>query len=185
MSVKPVIKIGNPILNRISDPVTEINEELKQGLIQDMLDTMKAENGAGIAAPQIGVNLRIVIFGIDHNPRYPEAEAVPTTILINPEITPLTENKKAGWEGCLSVPGYRGRVERYTSIRYTGLNENGIRIDRVVSDFHAIVVQHEVDHLDGILYPHRIKDMTQFGLIEELEAAGTIPKIAKENKFNE
>ncbi|MDH3326168.1 MAG: peptide deformylase [Gammaproteobacteria bacterium] len=179
MPVKPVIKIGNPILNQISEPVSFIDDKLKQGLIQDMLDTMAAENGAGIAAPQIGVNQRIIIFGIGKNPRYPDAEPVPTTILINPVVTPLGDEKKDGWEGCLSVPGYRGLVERYTSVRYTGLNENGIRIDRVVSDFHAIVVQHEVDHLDGILYPQRIKDMSQFGLIEELEAAGRVPKINK------
>jgi len=180
MAIKPVIKIGNPILNQVSEPVKQIDSQLKQGVIQDMLDTMKAENGAGIAAPQIGVNQRIVIFGIEKNPRYPEAEPVPTTILINPEITPLSNNKQAGWEGCLSVPGYRGVVERFTSIRYTGLDENGIRIERVVSDFHAIVVQHEVDHLDGILYTQRLKDNKDFGLIEELEAAGRIPKVVVE-----
>ena len=177
MAVKPVIKIGNPILNQISEPVTEVNDELKQGLIQNMLDTMKAVNGAGIAAPQIGVNQRVVIFGIEKNPRYPDAEAVPTTILINPVVTPMTNTKATGWEGCLSVPGYRGKVARYTRIRYTGMDENGTPIDRVVGDFHAIVVQHEVDHLDGILYTQRISDMNEFGLIEELEAAGRIPRI--------
>jgi len=179
MAVLPVIKIGNPLLHQISESINEINQDLKQGLIQNMLDTMAAENGAGIAAPQIGVNKRVVIFGIEKNARYPEAEPVPTTILINPVITPLTSDKKSGWEGCLSVPGYRGKVERYTRIRYTGLDENGVRIDRVVSDFHAIVVQHEVDHLDGILYTQRIKDMSDFGLIEELEASGRIPKISQ------
>jgi len=177
MAVKPVLKIGNPILNQISQPVKSINEELKQGLIQDMLDTMAAENGAGIAAPQIGVNLRLIIFGIDKNPRYPEAEPVPMTILINPVVTPLTEDKQTGWEGCLSVPGYRGKVTRYSRIRYTGVDENGVRMVRVVSGFHAVVVQHEVDHLDGILYPQRIADMREFGLTEELEAAGRMPKI--------
>ncbi len=179
MAVKPVIKIGNPLLHQISDPVETINEELKQGLIQNMLDTMEAENGAGIAAPQIGVNQRVVIFGIEKNPRYPEAEPVPTTVLINPVVTPMTEEKKISWEGCLSVPGFRGKVARYTRIRYTGFDENGIRIDRVVSDFHAIVVQHEVDHLDGILYTQRIDDMAEFGLTEALEASGRIPKIEK------
>jgi len=182
MSVQAVIKMGNPILHKISAPVVDINEELKQGLIQNMLDTMAAENGAGIAAPQIGVNQRIVIFGVEKNPRYPDAESVPTTILINPEITPLTDDKKSGWEGCLSVPGYRGKVERYTNIRYTGFDENGLRIDRVVSGFHAIVVQHEVDHLDGILYTQRMNDMREFGLIDELETAGRIPKIVNEDE---
>jgi len=178
MAVVPVIKIGNPILQQISEPVADIDEKLRQGLIQNMLDTMAAEDGAGIAAPQIGINKRVIIFGIEKNPRYPDVEPVPTTVLINPVITPLSDEKKAGWEGCLSVPDYRGLVERYTKIRYTGFDENGVRIDRVVSDFHAIVVQHEVDHLDGILYPQRIKDMTKFGLLEELEASGAIPKIS-------
>jgi len=177
MAIKPVIKIGNPILSQLSDEIDAafINEELKQGLIQDMFDTMEAENGAGIAAPQIGINKQVVIFGLDHNPRYPEAESVPMTVLINPIVTPLTDEKKAGWEGCLSVPGYRGLVERYTKIRYTGYDENGIKIDRVVDNFHAIVVQHEVDHLHGMLYVQRIKDLSNFGLIEELEAAKIIP----------
>lgn len=179
MPVLPIIKIGNPELHQKSVPVemNEIDLKLKQGLIQNMLDTMEAEKGAGIAAPQIGVFKRVIIFGIDKNPRYPEVEPVPTTILINPIITMLTDDKINGWEGCLSVPGYRGLVERYVNIRYTGYDENGVRIDRIVSDFHAVVVQHEVDHLDGILFPQRITDMTQFGLTEELEAAGKIPKI--------
>ncbi|HFD32176.1 MAG TPA: peptide deformylase [Gammaproteobacteria bacterium] len=177
MSVKPVLKIGNPLLNKISEPVAKIDEELKQGLIQDMLDTMSAESGAGIAAPQIGVFQRVIIFGIEKNPRYPDAEPVPTTILINPEITPMSNEKLLGWEGCLSVPGFRGEVERYASIKYTGFDENGIRLERIVSGFHAVVVQHEVDHLDGVLYVQRIKDMQQFGLTVELEEAGRINKI--------
>lgn len=176
MAVKPVLKIGNPFLQQIAKSVTSIDSYLKQGVIQDMLDTMEAENGAGIAAPQIGVDLRIVVFGIDKNPRYPEAEAVPITILINPEITALSNETESAWEGCLSVPGFRGVVPRVKAIRYTGLDENGKKIDREVEGFHARVVMHEVDHLDGILYPQRITDLRKFGLITELEAAKIIPK---------
>ena len=177
MAVKSVLKIGNPFLNETAKKVATIDDELRQGVIQDMLDTMEAEDGAGIAAPQIGVDMRIIIFGIEKNPRYPDAEAVPTTILINPEITPLTDIMENAWEGCLSVPDYRGMVPRYQSIRYTGFDEHGQHIDREVSDFHARVVQHELDHLDGILYPQRILNLKDFGLIKELEAAEVIPKI--------
>jgi len=180
MAVKSVLKIGNPFLSKTAKKVTSIDAALRQGVIQDMLDTMKAEDGAGIAAPQIGVDLRIIIFGIEKNPRYPEAEAVPTTILINPEITPLTDTQEDAWEGCLSVPDYRGLVPRYKSIRYTGFDENGQTIDREVSDFHARVVQHELDHLDGILYPQRIINLKDFGLIKELEEAEVIPKLKNE-----
>jgi peptide deformylase len=133
-----------------------------------MRDTMQHLNGAGLAAPQIGVSARVVIFGVESNPRYPDAEAVPYTVLINPELTPLGEDIEEGWEGCLSVPGMRGLVPRYRHLRYTGLDEQGRPIDRTVSDFHARVVQHEVDHLDGILYPRRIRDLTQFGFTDTL-----------------
>ncbi len=177
MAVRTVIKIGNPLLVEKSALVESIDHNLRQELIADMLDTMVAEDGAGIAAPQIGESLRVVIFGIEKNPRYPDVEPVPTTVLINPVIEVLSTEIESAWEGCLSVPGFRGLVPRYKNIRYHGLDENGHIIDRVVSDFHARVVQHEVDHLDGILYPQRIKDLKDFGLISELQAAGTIPKI--------
>jgi len=180
MAVKTVLKIGNPFLSKTAIKVSSFDAELRHGVIQDMLDTMEAEDGAGIAAPQIGVDLRIIIFGIEKNPRYPEAEAVPTTILINPEITPLSDTQEDAWEGCLSVPDYRGLVPRYKSIRYTGFDENGQTIDRDVSGFHARVVQHELDHLDGILYPQRIVNLKDFGLINELEEADIIPKIKNE-----
>jgi peptide deformylase len=133
-----------------------------------MRDTMQHLSGAGLAAPQIGVNARVVIFGVEANPRYPDAETVPYTVLINPELTPLGEEIEEGWEGCLSVPGMRGLVPRYRHLRYTGLDAQGRPIDRTVSDFHARVVQHEVDHLDGILYPRRIRDLTQFGFTDTL-----------------
>jgi peptide deformylase len=129
---------------------------------------MQHLSGAGLAAPQIGVNARVVIFGVEANPRYPDAETVPYTVLINPELTPLGEEIEEGWEGCLSVPGMRGLVPRYRHLRYTGLDAQGRPIDRTVSDFHARVVQHEVDHLDGILYPRRIRDLTQFGFTDTL-----------------
>ena len=177
MTIKSVLKIGNPFLYKTARKVVDIDEALRQGVIKDMLDTMKAEEGAGIAAPQIGSDLRIMIFGIEKNPRYPDEEPVPTTILINPEIFPLSEEKEAGWEGCLSVPNYRGLVPRYKAIRYSGYDDMGRKISREVCDFHARVVQHELDHLDGILYPQRITDLRNFGLIDELENAEIIPKI--------
>ena len=145
--------------------------ELDQ-LITDMWDTMAAEDGAGLAAPQIGVNLRVVIFGFENNPRYPDAESVPQTILINPTIVESSDQMEEGWEGCLSVPGMRGLVPRYTEIRYSGFDQKGNPIERVASDFHARVVQHECDHLDGILYPFRIEDMRYFGFRHELESSG-------------
>jgi peptide deformylase len=140
-----------------------------------MRDTMRHLNGAGLAAPQIGVGLRVVIFGFERNERYPEAEAVPFTVLVNPELTPIGEITEEGWEGCLSVPGMRGLVPRYRDLRYTGFDEHGNPIDRTVSDFHARVVQHEVDHLDGILYPRRIRDLTQFGFVDALFPGQDVP----------
>jgi len=160
--------MGDPRLLARSSPIRDFHsEDLKQLLI-DMRDTMAHLNGAGLAAPQIGVGLRVVIFGVTSNPRYPDVEPVPDTVLINPKITPLSEELEEGWEGCLSVPGMRGWVPRHTRLRYTGFDEQGNPFKREVSGFHARVVQHECDHLDGILYPMRIRDLTKFGFNEEL-----------------
>jgi peptide deformylase len=169
MSVRRVLRMGDPELLRISEPVRSFdNPELRE-LLSDMRDTMAAHDGAGLAAPQIGVPWRVVIFGTGApNPRYPDAEAVPETVLINPELQPIGEIREEDWEGCLSVPGLRGIVPRYAELHYRGVDELGRPIDRRVSGFHARVVQHEVDHLDGILYPMRITDFSRFGFIEEL-----------------
>ena len=168
MPIREVLKMGDPRLLALSEPVGEFGTPELEDLLTDMRDTMRHLNGAGLAAPQIGVGLRVVIFGFDENPRYPEAEAVPYTVLINPQLTPLGDTLEEGWEGCLSVPGMRGLVPRYRELRYTGFDAAGNPIDRTVKDFHARVVQHEVDHLDGILYPRRIRDLTQFGFNEAL-----------------
>lgn len=160
--------MGDPRLLAVSAPVNAFGSPELEALLTDMRDTMKDLNGAGLAAPQIGVGARVVIFGIEQNPRYPDAEAVPFTVLINPVLTPVSDAMEDGWEGCLSVPGMRGLVPRYTQLRYTGVDEKGQPIDRTVSDFHARVVQHEVDHLDGILYPRRIQDLRNFGFSEAL-----------------
>jgi peptide deformylase len=144
-------------------------------LLADMRDTMADLNGAGLAAPQIGVGLRVVIFGVTANPRYPDVEEVPQTVLINPEITPLTDEEEEAWEGCLSVPGMRGVVSRPERVRYKGFDENGLSFTREVAGFHARVVQHECDHLDGILYPMRIRDLRRFGFIEELFPGEELP----------
>jgi peptide deformylase len=170
MAVKTVLKMGEKSLLERSLEVEQFGTPELDQLLRDMWDTMDEENGAGLAAPQIDVNLRVVIFGYEENPRYPEAPPVPQTILINPEIEILSEQMEEGWEGCLSVPGMRGLVPRYTDIRYTGLDPAGRPIDVVASGFHARVVQHECDHLDGVLYPSRIRDMRYFGFCEELEA---------------
>jgi peptide deformylase len=161
--------MGDPELLRISEPVRAFDSPELRELLSDMRDTMAAHEGAGLAAPQIGVPWRVVIFGTGApNPRYPDAEAVPETVLINPELTPIGEIKEEDWEGCLSVPGLRGIVPRYAELHYRGVDELGRLIDRRVSGFHARVVQHEVDHLDGILYPMRVTDFSRFGFIEEL-----------------
>lgn len=160
--------MGDARLFKRSDAVGRFDGDELRVLLQDMRDTMAAMNGVGIAAPQIGVNLRVVIFGVEQNPRYPDVETVPQTVLINPVITPLGDAMEDGWEGCLSVPGLRGLVSRHCHIRYQGFDEYGALIDRTVSGFHARVVQHECDHLDGVLYPMRITDMTKFGYREEL-----------------
>jgi peptide deformylase len=160
--------MGDKHLWQIAKPVTHFDTHELHSLLADMRDTMRALNGAGLAAPQIGVGLRVVIFGVQHNSRYPDAESVPETILINPVITPLGDAMEEDWEGCLSVPGLRGLVPRHAHIRYQGVDEYGAQIDHTVKGFHARVVQHECDHLDGILYPMRIRDLTKFGYNEEL-----------------
>ena len=168
MAVKPVLRMGDPRLLEPSRPVERLDTPELHELIADMQDTMKAQNGAGLAAPQIGVGLQVVIFGVERNPRYPDAEEVPHTVLVNPVIEPAGREMEEGWEGCLSVPGMRGLVPRYRRLRYRGFDQYGKPIDRTVSDFHARVVQHECDHLDGILYPMRIRDLRNFGFNEEL-----------------
>ena len=168
MPIRPVLRMGDPVLLQKAAPVERFDTPELHALIQDMKDTMADMNGAGIAAPQIGVSQRVVIFGIEHNPRYPDAEEVPFTVLINPVIEPIGNEMEEGWEGCLSVPGMRGIVPRYTHLRYTGFDQFGNPIDRTVDDFHARVVQHECDHLDGILYPMRIEDLTRFGFTDVL-----------------
>jgi peptide deformylase len=168
MAIREVLKMGDPRLLAIAQPVGEFGTPDLENLLTDMRETMQNLNGAGLAAPQIGVGLRVVIFGFDANPRYPEADPVPYTVLINPELTPLGESLDEDWEGCLSVPGMRGLVPRYRELRYTGFDAAGMPIDRTVQDFHARVVQHEVDHLNGILYPFRIRDLSQFGFNDAL-----------------
>ncbi|MEA3141536.1 MAG: peptide deformylase [Gammaproteobacteria bacterium] len=160
--------MGDPRLLAVSQPVAEFGSPELENLLTDMQDTMRNLNGAGLAAPQIGIGLRVVIFGFDVNPRYPEADPVPFTVLINPQLFPIGEIMDEGWEGCLSVPGMRGLVPRYREVRYTGFDERGNPLDRTAKDFHARVVQHEVDHLDGILYPRRIRDLKQFGFNDAL-----------------
>ncbi|MCC6196405.1 MAG: peptide deformylase [Burkholderiales bacterium] len=167
-----ILRIGDPRLLERSREVAPADRPALATLLADMRDTMIAHDGAGLAAPQIGVPLRVVIFGVEHNPRYPDAEPVPYTELVNPVLTPLTDDEEDGWEGCLSVPGLRGVVPRYTRLRYEGLDPAGKRIVRDVEGFHARVVQHECDHLDGILYPQRIRDMRKFGFTEVLFPEG-------------
>lgn len=166
--IREILRMGDPRLLRVAQPVAEFDTPELHTLIADMFETMHAANGVGLAAPQIGVDLRLVIFGFDDNPRYPDAPAVPRTILLNPVLMPLGEDEEDGWEGCLSVPGMRGLVPRFKRLRYTGFDPQGRPIDRIAEDFHARVVQHECDHLDGILYPRRIRDLTQFGFNEAL-----------------
>ncbi len=169
MAVRTVLKMGERSLLEKSLEIEEFATLELDMLLQDMWDTMSAENGAGLAAPQIGENLRVIVFGYKTNSRYPDAAAIPETVLINPQITPLDDELDEGWEGCLSVPGLRGFVPRYRHIRYQGYDQNGNLVDRNVSDFHARVVQHECDHLDGILYPQRISNMQYFGFCDALE----------------
>ena len=166
--IHPILKMGDARLLRVAEPVTAFDTPELHRLIDDMFETMHAAGGAGLAAPQIGVNLRLVIFGFEKVARYPDAPPVPPTVLINPVITPLDGAMEEGWEGCLSVPGLRGVVPRLARLRYTGFDAKGAPIDRSVEGFHARVVQHECDHLDGILYPMRVKDFTRFGFTDVL-----------------
>lgn len=166
--IKPVLHMGDPRLLQIAEPVTSFGTQDLAMLLQDMRDTMAHQDGAGIAAPQIGVNVRVVIFGGQPSPRYPEAPNIPDTVLINPTLTPLSTEEEDGWEGCLSVPGLRGMVPRWKQLHYSGYTQDGMFFEREVDGFHARVVQHEVDHLDGILYPRRIRDLTRFGFIDAL-----------------
>ena len=164
MTIHTILKMGDARLLRVAPPVNTFDTDELHLLISDMFDTMHSVNGAGLAAPQIGVDLQLVIFGTGEvSPRYPDQPPIPRTVLLNPVITPLDDTKEDGWEGCLSVPGLRGVVPRYARIRYTGFDQYGDPIDRTVDGFHARVVQHECDHLVGKLYPMRIKDFTQFG----------------------
>lgn len=163
MSIREILKMGDPRLLRKAEPVTDFNTPELETLIKDMFDTMYAANGAGLAAPQIGVNLRVVIFGFKNSVRYPDAEPVPETVLINPILKPLSDITDDAWEGCLSVPGMRGVVPRWTNLHYEGVDQHGVVLSRTVEGFHARVVQHECDHLDGFLYPMRIKDFRLFG----------------------
>jgi peptide deformylase len=160
--------MGDPLLLRRSAEVSQFDTPELHALIRDLEDTMQAANGAGLAAPQIGVPQRVVIFGFVHNDRYPDAPAVPKTVLVNPVLAPVDEAEELGWEGCLSVPGMRGLVPRRLKLRYQGRDQSGAVIDRTVEGFHARVVQHEVDHLDGILYPMRMRDLSQFGFQDVL-----------------
>lgn len=169
MTVREILKMGDPRLLRVAQPATEFDTDQLHLLVRDMVETMAAVNGAGLAAPQIGVDLQLVIFGTDSpNPRYPDAPPVPRTVLLNPVITPVGDAEEEGWEGCLSVPGLRGVVPRWKLIRYTGVDAFGDPIDRTVEGFHARVVQHEVDHLWGKLYPMRVRDFTRFGFTDVL-----------------
>ncbi|PUE43660.1 peptide deformylase [Limnohabitans sp. Hippo3] len=169
MTVRDILKMGDARLLRVAEPVQAFDTPQLHALIADMRETMAAVNGAGLAAPQVGVNLQLVIFGSDAvNPRYPNRPVVPKTVLINPVITPLGADEEVDWEGCLSVPGLRGVVPRWSRIRYTGFDEKGQPIDRTVDGFHARVVQHECDHLIGKLYPMRVRDFTRFGFTEVL-----------------
>ncbi|MDR2219950.1 MAG: peptide deformylase [Methylobacillus sp.] len=168
MAVKKVRKMGDPVLWQRAEEVRQFDTPELHQLIQDMRDTMDAMSGAGIAAPQIGVSLRVVMFGVGENPRYPDAEEVPFTVLVNPVLTALSGEMEKGWEGCLSVPGLRGVVPRHTQLHYAGFDPYGNVIDRTVEGFHARVVQHECDHLDGILYPMRIQDLRDLGYTDAL-----------------
>ncbi|MGQ0546138.1 MAG: peptide deformylase [Betaproteobacteria bacterium] len=173
--IRDVLRMGDPRLWLVSRPVQNFNTPELDELLRDMRDTMAHLNGAGLAAPQIGVGLRVVIFGEKSNPRYPDVEEVPDTVLINPRLQPLSDEMEEGWEGCLSVPGMRGWVPRYRKLTYGGFDETGKPFERTVEGFHARVVQHEVDHLDGVLYPMRMRDFTRFGFNEALFPGQELP----------
>jgi peptide deformylase len=175
MAVREILKMGDPRLLRIAPPVRAFDTPELHALVADMFDTMEAADGAGLAAPQIGVDLQLVIFGFTKNERYPDAPPVPRTVLINPTITPLSDDEEEGWEGCLSVPGLRGIVPRYARIRYAGFDPTGKPIEREADGFHARVVQHECDHLVGRLYPTRMRDLTRFGYTDVLFPDVAVP----------
>ena len=168
MATREILKMGHPTLLEVAKPLEKFNTSELDSIIEDMIDTMKENDGAGLAAPQIGLSMQLVIFGFDSNERYPEADQVPFTVLINPVITPIGDEEEDGWEGCLSVPGLMGVVPRFKKIRYQGKDQHGNEIDREVDGFHARVVQHECDHLIGKLYPMRIRDFSQFGYLDTL-----------------
>jgi peptide deformylase len=170
MAIREILKMGDPRLLRVAQPAREFDTPALHALVADLLDTMAAADGAGLAAPQIGVDLQLVVFGFERNARYPEAPAVPRTVLVNPVITPLGSDEDDGWEGCLSVPGLRGLVPRWRRIRYAGFDAQGRPIEREAEGFHARVVQHECDHLIGRLYPTRMRDLTRLGYTEVLLA---------------
>ena len=172
--IRDVLRMGDPRLMRKAQPVDDFGTPALAALIEDMRDTMRELSGAGLAAPQIGVDLQVVIFGGGPSPRYPDASAVPDTVLINPVLMPVTHKEEGGWKGCLSVPGLRGWVPRWTHLRYTGFDADGEPIDRIATGFHARVVQHECDHLDGILYPMRVRDFSRFGYTEVLFPDGSV-----------
>lgn len=174
--IREVLRMGDSRLLRVARPVIEFDTPQLSALLQDMRDTMAHCDGAGLAAPQIGIDLRVVIFGGISNPRYPDAPAVPDTVLINPELVPLSDSEEEDWEGCLSLPGLRGWVPRWKHLRYAGFDETGQRLERAVDGFHARVVQHECDHLDGILYPMRVRDFRLFGFADALN----VPNVADE-----
>ena len=180
MPERPVLRMGDPDLRRVSEPVGRFADPSLTELIGDLWDTMAARGGVGIAAPQIGVALRVVVFGFDESERYPQAEPVPRTVLINPEIEPLDGEMVDGWEGCLSVPGLRGIVPRHRRIRYRGFDAEGRAFERQVEDFHARVVQHECDHLDGVLYPQRMRDLATLGFEEEIDFTRCPGEVAPE-----
>ena len=172
MAIKQILRIGNPILRQATESITAFDTPDLHNLIQDMKDTMEANNGAGLAAIQIGITKQVMIFGIEKNPRYSDVETIPSTTIINPKYEVLNKEKEDGWEGCLSVPGMRGLVPRYKHIRYYGFDEFGAVIEREVTNFHARVFQHEFDHLEGVLYPDKIEKKNCFGFIEELDNSG-------------
>jgi peptide deformylase len=171
--IREILRMGDPRLLRVAQPVVAFGTPELTALIDDMRETMLANDGAGLAAPQIGVDLRVVMFGFESNPRYPEVAPIPFTVLINPELVPLADEVEEGWEGCLSVPGLRGLVPRLVRLRYRGRDPQGGIIDRSVEGFHARVVQHECDHLDGVLYPMRMRDMSRFGFADVLNIGGS------------
>lgn len=173
--IRPILRMGDARLLETARPVEAFGTPELAALLADMADTMRAADGAGLAAPQIGVGLRVVMFGVEANPRYPQAEPVPFTILVNPLVTPLGEAMEEGWEGCLSVPGMRGWVPRWREVRYGGFDADGRPIERTARGFHARVVQHECDHLDGVLYPMRVRDFARFGFTDVLFPDGDLP----------